>query len=119
MTTSGTSTDELIVWLHGEMDKRGWNESDLARELKTRPGVVNKWMSGIQPTTRSCSRIATRFGVSEEYVLMLAGHLSPASQEDMVLEELRSKLGRVDLGRDGRADTLRSLLDGWLEGDRR
>ena len=69
---------DFVTWLTGEMDRRDWNNTDLAKRAGVVPSTVSMIISGHKkPGLEFCVGVARAFGVSPEYVLRLAGHLPP------------------------------------------
>ncbi|MGN6700750.1 MAG: S24 family peptidase [Thermomicrobiales bacterium] len=61
-------------WLAGEIDKRDWQQADLARRLDVKPGVVSSWINEKRrPSYESCLEIGEALGIDPEIVLRQAG----------------------------------------------
>src|SRR5215211_1120923 len=44
------------TWLRGQLEQRGWNQSDLARRIESYPSLVSKWIRDLQrPQPRQCA----------------------------------------------------------------
>jgi transcriptional regulator with XRE-family HTH domain len=110
-TTSMTFAD----YLRQEMEWREWSQSKLAREINQAPSLVSRWLRGQRPASDSVRNIAAALGVSEEWLLSLAGYLSaPAEDDDPRRAALIAKVRLIDLTEDRYA-----LLDALLEAMRR
>ena len=74
--------NEFVPWLAGELERRGWTQTELAR----RAGLVPSYMSMVmnsqkQPSTGFCVKVATALGMSPERVLRIGGYLPPVTEE--------------------------------------
>lgn len=88
------------LWLQQQMDSRGWNASELARQIDVVPSLISRWMSGRQkPSIESLAAIADVFGFPREMVYREAGHLHPVEQggRDPRRDELMARLYAIDL----------------------
>lgn len=75
-------------WLQGEMDKRGWSQSDLARSAELNRAVINKLLNGKshpQPTTLEAISRALKIPIEITY--RAAGLLPAAPDTDETIEE--------------------------------
>ena len=75
-------------WLQGEMDKRGWSQSDLARSAVLNRAVINKLLNGKshpQPTTLEAISRALKMPI--EIIYRAAGLLPAAPDMDETIEE--------------------------------
>ena len=64
-------------WLQGELDKRGWKHSDLARKSGSLPTYITGLLAGYRlPSPRFCRPIAHALDLPEEVVFRKAGLLS-------------------------------------------
>jgi len=82
---------EFGAWLLREMDKRGWNASELARRAGVSASNVSTIISGVkQPGFDFCVKTAPPLGYPPEMVLRAAGLLPPlpAPDGDPLLAEL-------------------------------
>jgi transcriptional regulator with XRE-family HTH domain len=86
-------------WLQDRMRDRGWNASDLARELDVVPSLVSRWMTERQqPSLESLKAIAQALHLSEHEVFMAAGHLQPLeTDDDPRKQELIRKIMELEL----------------------
>jgi len=65
-------------WLKQQMDQRDTNALSLSYALRTSHVTIGKWLKGTYtPNPKNCRKLARYFGVSEEQVLTIAGHLQP------------------------------------------
>ena len=63
-------------WLIGELDRRLWNNSDLARAASVEPGTISRIISGTRkPGPDVCLSIARAFREPPEKIFRLAGLL--------------------------------------------
>lgn len=61
-------------WLRIQLDRRDWTQSDLARRLGMKSGVISSWINGVRrPSHDSCFAIARELGVDPELVVAKAG----------------------------------------------
>lgn len=68
-------------WLQGELDRRGWSISDLARAINAAPAVVSRWRSGARrPRPDQCRKIAAALMIDPLVVLYYAGHVTQLPQ---------------------------------------
>lgn len=64
----------LVEWLTAEMDARGWNRSDLARELGVSASAVSRFMGGVTeaPSLHTMQAISKVFRVPLVDLLAMA-----------------------------------------------
>jgi DNA-binding XRE family transcriptional regulator len=56
---------DFVTWLTGEMDRRDWNNTDLAKRAGVVPSTVSMIISGHKkPGLEFCAGVARAFGVS-------------------------------------------------------
>ena len=68
-------------WLQGEMDKRGWSQSDLARSAELNRAVINKLLNGkSHPQPITLEAISRALKIPLETIYRVAG-LLPANQD--------------------------------------
>jgi transcriptional regulator with XRE-family HTH domain len=88
-------SNDFVTWLTGELNKRGWTGSELAR----RAGVGTSTISYIISQQRNpgwdfCASVAQAFGLSADEVFRKAGLLPPlppeVTEEKEVIRLLRS-----------------------------
>lgn len=87
MSAVGEKMD-FAEWLHVEMDKRGWSQSDLARAADLNRAVINKLLNGKshpQPTTLEAISRALKMPIEITY--RAAGLLPVAPDTDEAIEE--------------------------------
>jgi transcriptional regulator with XRE-family HTH domain len=63
----------FVEWLLGEIDNRGWNQSELARRSGISHGRISQVISGEKPGSDFCIAVARAFNISIEEVLSRAG----------------------------------------------
>ena len=81
---------ELIDWINEKLNDKNWSQNELARKAGVTSGVISLVMTGTRPGIKVCKAIANAFGVSEETVLKLAGHLEKERGYDVERDELNS-----------------------------
>jgi transcriptional regulator with XRE-family HTH domain len=86
-------SEALRLWLSEELNRRGWSQRELARQIGVSHSFVSKTLSGERsPSANFCNKIAQALDVAPETVLRLAGILPPASpgqpSDDSTLQEL-------------------------------
>jgi transcriptional regulator with XRE-family HTH domain len=81
---------DFSTWLIGELEKRGWSNSELARRAGVTQGAISHVISGTRsPGTDLCRSIARAFKIPPTQVFRRAGLLpSPPVQDDPTLDEL-------------------------------
>jgi transcriptional regulator with XRE-family HTH domain len=63
------------AWLDAQLQRREWNQSEFARRIDVRPGVVSHWIRGERvPEPRSIDKIADVLFVDVDELLTIAGH---------------------------------------------
>ena len=68
-------TSEFGRWLRGQMDRREWGVTQMARELGVNHGIVSQWLNGNRnPSPKSIDKIADVLFVDPDEVLAIAGH---------------------------------------------
>lgn len=98
--TGGYEREPFGEWLHAELDRRGWESTDLASRMGSSRMTVWRWLNGErQPDTESCHRIADVLRLAPEYVLYMAGRLE------------RLPIPRSDYDRSREIDDLRRAMD--------
>lgn len=66
--------NQFAEWLQGQIDLRGWTQSELARRAGVTPPTINRILSQERlPGVDLCRGIARAFGISEIGVLRMAG----------------------------------------------
>ena len=64
-------------WLLGELEKRGWSQSELATRAQVSHGRVSQVISGDIPTSKILVKLAYALQLRPEDVLRRAGVLPP------------------------------------------
>jgi transcriptional regulator with XRE-family HTH domain len=115
------SAETFGAWLKRQLNRREWNQSDLARRLETRPGVVSHWVRGDRiPDPESCRAIADALHLDEDLVLALAGHRTatePLKPDDPATEFV-GMVKRVRWDDEERVEAMRETLQRWLRFDK-
>ena len=76
-------------WLHLEMQKRGWSQSDCARACDLNRAVINKLLNGkCRPQPATLMAIARGFKIPVEIAYRAAGYLPASSDRDESTQEL-------------------------------
>jgi transcriptional regulator with XRE-family HTH domain len=76
-------------WLQGEMDKRGWSQSDCARACDLNRAVINKLLNGkCKPQPVTLIALARGFRIPVEIAYRAAGLLPALSDGDDATLEL-------------------------------
>jgi transcriptional regulator with XRE-family HTH domain len=83
----------FVTWLDTELDKRGWNRSELARRAGFTPGALTHIYSGKRkPGINLCNAIAKAMNIQPEEVQRAAGLLPPSSNRNAHLEKMLYKI---------------------------
>ncbi len=81
-------------WLDKQMRKKGWNQTQLARQLGgTARSTISSWLSKKsqrRPSPDGCVNIAAALDIPPETVLAIAGYVQPPSNLDGKLAHLMS-----------------------------
>lgn len=76
-------------WLSGEMEKRGWSQSDLARHAGLSQAQVSRVANGLRPPGNDfCLAVAKAFRLPVEKVMRKAGLLPPEGDKSDQKDEL-------------------------------
>jgi len=102
--------EALRQWLNHELTRRGWSQSELARQAGLSQSLVSKTIAGERSASADfCVKVAVALNSSPESVLRLAGILPPAPPasptDDSTLQEL------VELARTLSPDDRQQILD--------
>lgn len=83
-----TNGEDFITWLNNELDKLGWNYSELARRSGLTTSGVSVFVTRQRnPTWHFCAKIARALDFSEDFVFRKAGLLPPLPQETAEIQE--------------------------------
>lgn len=114
--------NDFFDWIDQELNKRGWSNSELARQADLSQSFMSMVRNGQRGVTfEFCLAIAKAFGERPEKVLRAAGLLPAPSgkMEDLTEEEAEV----VELWRSLPGGTPRSLmlkfLRGWVENNKK
>jgi len=71
--------ESVAQWLTTQFEKNPRiNQTSLAISIGVAQSAVSNWLRGVsRPEAENCRKLAKYFGVPEQHVLVLAGHLSP------------------------------------------
>lgn len=100
--------DKLADWITGQLEEKGWSQSELAKRSGASRPLVSQVLSGeMSPSADFCIKVAQALDEAPEKLLRLAGILpsAPASEDDATLQEL------TDLARNLSPEQRRQLLD--------
>jgi transcriptional regulator with XRE-family HTH domain len=78
-------------WLQGELNERGWLQSECARRCGVKAAVINRAVNGQVPGLEVCKAIATALGCPAHFILIQAGHL-PSVTGDPLYDEIATKV---------------------------
>lgn len=87
------------AWLESQLQRREWNQSEFARRIDVRPGVVSHWVRNERvPSPASIEKIADVLFVDVDEVLAIAGHRPRLPQDELERWQsvLRPYLRRLD-----------------------
>ena len=88
--------NKFSIWLKSEMDKRDWNQSELARKADVTRSAVNGVLTGARnPGNDLCEAIAKAFNMPPEDVFRFAGLLPPKQKKDKLTEEAEYLLSQM------------------------
>lgn len=69
-----TTDDRFGRWLYAELDKRHWNQRELARRTGITPSLINRWLNGrFAPSSQNALRLADSLNLDPNLVLEAAG----------------------------------------------
>jgi len=92
---------ELREWVDKEMEKRGWSNSELARQMNVTSSAFSAVYTGkASASWEFCYRLSVALGKDHNEVFRMAGHLPPAKHDaDTVktLAEMMHRLSTEDL----------------------
>jgi len=85
----------LSEWLKEQFDHNPRiNQTSLAISIKVGQSTVSNWLRGVSvPDPDNCRKLAQFFGIPEERVLTLAGHLSPRQERRKAIAECHAPYG--------------------------
>lgn len=91
-----TMEQDFVTWLNTEMDRRGWNYSELARRAGLNASTLSKAISGYnRPGLELCVGVAEALGVPPETVMRRAGLLPKSAEDDPAFAEIVDILRNV------------------------
>lgn len=97
-----TTMEKFNEWLQAEMDKRGWNQSELARRAGFFPSSLNRVLGGTRKLGADMAvGIARALHMRPERVMFQAGLIPTLPKTDDLIEEIDS------------------ILEDWTEDERR
>lgn len=106
-------------WFRDKLAEREWTQSDFARRSGVSHNVVSQWATGKRiPYPESCQVIADTLYLPFDDVLRAAGHRPVEDGRPEYINRLKSLIDRVTWTPD-RINGLGSLLESWIEFDRR
>lgn len=82
-------SNDFLRWIIEESKNRGWNDSELARQMNVSPATVSRVVNGqLQPTWDFCAGVAHAFKLTEIEVFRRAGKMRRRPQRDPYFEVL-------------------------------
>ncbi len=103
----------LRAWVEGELKKRDWSLSDLAKKANLHPGTISNILTKTRkPGPDVCLAIADALNLPEETVFRYAGLLRHKPEADSEAEEMLHLFQQ--LGEDKRKLAL-IMLRAWVE----
>ena len=91
-------------WIESELQKRGWQVSELARRADTYPATIARIINRERkPGPDVCQGIARAFGMPSEDVFRIAGLLPQLPDEDATLKHITTRLRGMMQNRQGQA----------------
>lgn len=116
-------TQSFASWLQGELDRRGWSVSDLAREANTYPATISNVLNGNRGIGREvAAKIAHALKLADAVVLYQAGFLErdpqdPTQELDpLALEILQMVANRPDAEQQAILATVKALVENFDRG---
>ena len=87
-------------WLQGELDKRDWRQSNLAKKGRINNGLLSQIMNGLRkPGPGTLIKIADAFGIPREVVFGKFGYLpEPTNEQERILEQIQFNARGLSLG---------------------
>ncbi len=104
---SVSKQEEFIVWLDGELSRRGWSDYQLAKRAQISHSVISRARSGSLPKWGACESIARALGMPTEFVFRKAGLLPSKTYDEAEYEQVAHLFGQ--LPRDDRERVLAFL----------
>lgn len=87
----------FAIWLSEEIQKRGLTQKELAEKSNVHPSVINSIIMGTRnPSIGSCTAIAKGLNLPIETVLRYAGILPVKSDDDPLLDHLKTLAQLLD-----------------------
>lgn len=87
----------LRDYLEQRLQETGGNKSELARRIGVDVQYVINWLNGQTPRPPMCQKIAEAFGLTEDEVLIMAGHKSgqTVTTDDPGLEAILAEVRNI------------------------
>ena len=80
---------DLILWIRGELLKRGWSQSELSRRSGVSPSHIGRFLSEERGVSEeSINGFARAFGVPPETLFRIAGFLPPVSKKTELINQI-------------------------------
>ena len=109
---------EFRDWLQGELNRREWRATDLARKADIDNGMISRILSGArEPSVKTLEKIADAFSLPVDEVMQRANILPPKSERSQLENELLHNFDQLD--EDGKAHVItivRALADSNAKG---
>jgi len=107
--------DSFIDWVKKELDKRGWSNNELGRQMGMSSSAISLVLTGQRkPTWNFCAKLAQVLEKSPASVLRMAELLPPISQDQQFEEQVLYLTQK--LSSESRAIVL-AMLDGLAKAD--
>lgn len=87
--------DELIKWLNEQLERTNLSQSEASRRAGLGQNAISEIVNGRIPGLRVCMALADFFGYEPEYILRLAGHLSPPQPDNDINPKFRATAERL------------------------
>lgn len=110
-----TSMDtEFSKWLIAAMKKKGWSQSDLARESRLSRQAIANYVDGRTPDYHALRALAQVFKTRPETLFRIASGLSAEPDKDPWVDDMSHKLSQLPPGLRGVAER---FIDSMVEGE--
>ena len=88
--------NDMILWVSGELEKRGWSKNELSKRMGMSSGAVSTVLSGQrQPTWEFCFKLAQALDKSPIYIFRLAQLLPPESRNQQIEDRVQFLLHKL------------------------
>lgn len=119
IVTEPPRDEPFRFWFRRQLLEREWTQADFARRSGIAHNVISQWATGRRlPSPESCQTIANHMYLPLDEVLRAVGIRPGVSRAPDHLTRIRAMIERVNWTPD-RLNGLQSLLESWIEFDRR